>query len=255
LNKWNLSLIFRNQGFFGDEGRRGFGYSKTVAEVLDVQREQSHIPFVWFFRDTPMPRGGPRANSGRPKTQALYLVGLKDRTEAAEFALSATGQEVARGGTPKPTKAKPKPHTHAQSDLPAAERRAIAGEVVPRRRQPIEIVLDAMWLAEKRGDEDRAVQLAVCVLPYCSPRLQAVAVRQANSLEDMPLEALQAFVRAGQMALKDPNYLAAVQRQAKLDAAEETPMTVEAAVTEVVAETVLNGAPEAAEADGADIQS
>jgi hypothetical protein len=202
-----------------------------------------------------MPRGGPRANSGRPKTQALYLVGLKDRTEAAEFALSATGQEVARSPKP-PTKTKPKAAAKAQTDLPAAERRAIAGEVVPRRRQPIEIVLDAMWLAEKRGDEDRAVQLAVCVLPYCSPRLQAVQVRQANSLEDMPLEALQAFVRAGKMALQDPHYLAAVQRQAKLDAEQsQAPMTVDAAVTDVAAETVLEGAPEAIEADGADIQS
>jgi hypothetical protein len=108
-----------------------------------------------------------------------------------------------------------------------------------------------MWAAEERGDVKEAVQLAAWALPYTSPRLQAVQVRQANSLEDMPLDQLQAFVRAGQMALKDPDYMAAMRRQTKLDA-EEAPMTVAA---EVVAETVMDVAPEAAEADGADTTS
>jgi hypothetical protein len=193
-----------------------------------------------------MPKGGARVGSGRPRTQALYLVGLKDRTNAAEFALSATGQEVARA--PEKTKAKPKAAAKPQADLPAAERRALMGEVVYQRRKPIEIVLEAMWKAEQRGDEDKAVQLAACALPYTSPRLQAVQVRQANSLEDLPLDQLQAFVRAGQMALKDPNYMAAMQRQAKLDA-EEAPMTVAA---EVAVETVLDVAPVPAEAEAVD---
>jgi hypothetical protein len=191
------------------------------------------------------------------------VAGLKDKAEAAAIALDAVGalveppapaQEVAKTEGPKrQTKTKPKPQAKPQTrpqQSGVAERRALSGQVLTRRRQPIEIVLGAMWAAEERGDVDKAVQLAACALPYTSPRLQAVQVRQANSLEDMPLDQLQAFVRAGQMALKDPDYLAAMQRHTKLDAEEtQAPMTVEAAVTDVAAAVVLDGAPEAAEVD------
>jgi hypothetical protein len=152
----------------------------------------------------------------------------------------AAAQEVAKAPKPKPV-----PPYKAQE-------RPLTGTVMKPRRQPIQIVLEAMWKAEARGDTDEAVKLAACALPYTSPRLQAVQVRQANSLEDMPIEALQAFVKAGKMALQDPHYLAAVQRQAKLDAEEsQAPMTVDGAVVGVVAAEAQDGAPKAAEADGA----
>jgi hypothetical protein len=164
----------------------------------------------------------------------------------------AAAQEVVPAEAPK---SKPKPKTKPAPPYKAQER-PLTGTVMKPRRQPIQIVLEAMWKAEARGDVDEAVKLAATALPYTSPRLQAVQVRQANSLEDMPLDQLQAFVRAGQMALKDPDYLAAMQRQAKLDAEEaQAPMTVAAAVTDVAAAVVLDGAPLTVEADGADSQS
>jgi hypothetical protein len=198
-----------------------------------------------------MAHGGPRPNSGRPKLRPVYV--KLDRADLAQIALAevgtlakppATAQEVAKAPKPKPA-----PPYKAQE-------RPLTGTVMKPRRQPIQIVLEAMWKAEARGDVDEAVKLAATALPYTSPRLQAVQVRQANSLEDMPIEALQAFVTAGKMALQDPHYLAAVQRQAKPDAEEaQAPTTVDATVTDVAAAVVLDGVPKAVEADGADSQS
>jgi hypothetical protein len=204
-----------------------------------------------------MAHGGPRLNSGRPRTRPVYV--KLDRADLAEIALAEVGtlaeppapaQEVAKAEAPKPKpKTKPAPPYKTQD-------RPLTGQVMKPRRQPIQIVLEAMWKAEARGDVDEAVKLAATALPYTSPRLQAVQVRQANSLEDMPLDQLQAFVRAGEMALKDPHYLEAMQRQSKMDAEEsQAPMTVEATVTDVAAAVVLDGVPEAVEADGADSQS
>jgi hypothetical protein len=183
----------------------------------------------------------------------VHLLGglaLLDRADLAEIALAEVGtlaqppaaaQEVVPAEAPK-SKPKPVPPYKAQE-------RPLSGTVMKPRRQPIQIVLEAMWKAEARGDVDEAVKLAACALPYTSPRLQAVQVRQANSLEDMPLDQLQALVKAGKMALQDPDYLAAMQRQAKLDADEQAPMTVEAAVTDVAAAVVLDESPETVEAD------
>jgi hypothetical protein len=205
-----------------------------------------------------MAHGGPRLNSGRPRTRPVYV--KLDRADLAEIALAEVGtlakppaaaQEVVSAGALK-SKPKPKPKPVPQYK---AQERPLTGTVMKPRRQPIQIVLEAMWKAEARGDVDEAVKLAATALPYTSPRLQAVQVQRANSLEDMPLDQLQAFVRAGEMALKDPHYLEAMQRQTKLDAEDaQAPMTVDATVTDVAAAVVLDEAPEAGEADGADSQ-